>query len=161
MRSPRNCSPLLQGRRTSRLSSYRLFFLSSYRALVKLPPKNHFTEFSMFKLRALFAISLALFVTSATSSELQGKVTRVSDGDTITVSSGGQKYRIRFLGIDAPESNQRFGAQSRNNLARELSACRNFVTIEYSEKDRYGRIVGKVLCNGKDLNLEQVASSHA
>ncbi len=30
------------------------------------------------------------------------------------------------------------------------------VSIQYDKEDRYGRIVGKVLVNGKDANLEQV-----
>jgi len=33
----------------------------------------------------------------------QLKCTRVTDGDTITVATDGQKYTIRLVGIDAPE----------------------------------------------------------
>lgn len=106
-------------------------------------------------------IATVFLSVSAAAAEIEGKVLRVSDGDTITVVSGGNKYRIRFLGIDAPESNQKGGAQSRNHLASEIQKAGNYVTVQYKEKDRYGRIVGKVLANGKDLNYDQVKTGNA
>ncbi len=35
------------------------------------------------------------------------------------------------------------------------------VTIEYQKRDRYGRIVGKVLLDGIDVSLEQVKAGFA
>ena len=35
------------------------------------------------------------------------------------------------------------------------------VTIEWSKHDRYGRIVGKVLLNGRDVCLDQVTAGMA
>jgi endonuclease YncB( thermonuclease family) len=35
------------------------------------------------------------------------------------------------------------------------------VTVEFSKRDRYGRIVGRVLLTGRDINLEQVRSGYA
>jgi len=35
------------------------------------------------------------------------------------------------------------------------------VTIEYEKTDQYGRIVGKILLEGKDVNLEQVKAGMA
>ena len=41
------------------------------------------------------------------------KVVSVLDGDTIiVVVAGSQQQRIRFAGIDAPESKQTFGIES-------------------------------------------------
>jgi len=91
---------------------------------------------------------------------LHGQVVKVADGDTITLQDDqGQKHRIRLAGIDAPEMNQPYGFSSHNNL-RSLVA-RRFVMVEYEKRDRYKRIVGKVLVDGLDVCLEQVKAGLA
>lgn len=83
----------------------------------------------------------------------------MADGDTVTIElDNGKRQRIRFEGIDAPESSQSYGRESRENLVGLLETNGYCVTVEYDRKDNYGRIVGKVLSGGIDLNLEQVKS---
>ena len=106
----------------------------------------------------LLAASLSLSVQAAT---ITGTVTTVSDGDTVTIMADGQKFRVHLNGIDAPESQQRGGAQSRNHLAALINSNGGQVTVNYQKKDRYGRILGKLLSNGVDLNLEQLNAGHA
>lgn len=54
-----------------------------------------------------------LLVTSPFSATLEGCVVRVADGDTVTVElDNGKRERIRFGGIDAPESSQTYGRES-------------------------------------------------
>ena len=50
------------------------------------------------------------------------KVIKVSDGDTITVMSLQQynKFKVRLYGIDAPESDQSFGTQSKQFLSDQI-----------------------------------------
>ncbi len=85
---------------------------------------------------------------------------RVADGDTITVLDGtNTQHRIRLEGIDAPESHQAFGTQSKKNLS-DLVFSRD-VTVVYQKTDQYGRLVGKILLEGKDINLEQVKAGLA
>src|SRR5436853_2886425 len=49
---------------------------------------------------------------------LTGRVVRIADGDTITVlDSTNTQHRIRLQGIDAPESHQAYGSQSKQNLS--------------------------------------------
>ena len=55
------------------------------------------------------------------------------------------KHRIRLAGIDAPEKNQPYGDVSTQGLIELVSG--KTVTIEYKKRDRYERIVGKVLVN--------------
>jgi endonuclease YncB( thermonuclease family) len=91
---------------------------------------------------------------------LNGRVVRVADGDTVTVlDSSHTQYRIRLEGIDAPESRQAFGTQSKKNLA-DLVFGRE-VTVVYQKTDQYGRLVGKITLDGKDVNLEQVKAGMA
>lgn len=91
---------------------------------------------------------------------LTGRVVRVADGDTITVlDSSNTQYRIRLEGIDAPESHQAFGTQSKKSLS-DMVFDRE-VTVVYQKTDQYGRLVGKITLDGKDINLEQVQAGMA
>lgn len=91
---------------------------------------------------------------------IEGKVIRVSDGDTIAVLDKDNKtHKIRFQGIDAPESKQDFGQVSKENLSKMVFGKQ--VTVIYSKLDKYGRVVGKVLLDGRDVNIEQVKAGLA
>ena len=109
----------------------------------------------------LVFLALALFLNSfATNESIEGKVIKVYDGDTITVlDKRGKKHSIRFYGIDAPETNQPFGKESKNHLASLVANKSVKVTVK--DKDKYGRIVGIVKLNGKDINKMMVASGYA
>ena len=79
----------------------------------------------------------------------------IADGDTVTVlDSEGQRRKIRLAGIDAPESRQAYGQRSRSSL-QDLLAGRQ-VQVTYDKADRYGRLVGKIELEGRDINLEQL-----
>lgn len=96
-----------------------------------------------------------LFITPAYAELLEGRVVGVSDGDTITVlDSSNTQYKIRLAGIDAPEKKQPFGQVSKKSLS-DLVYDKN-VQVDWSKKDRYQRIVGKVFVNDLDANLAQV-----
>lgn len=96
-----------------------------------------------------------LFVTyPALADTISGKVVRVADGDTITVLRGKTQYKIRLVGIDAPEKAQAYGNQSKLTLSEAIAG--QTVTVDYNKKDRYGRIIGKVLYTGQDMNLRQI-----
>lgn len=106
----------------------------------------------MKKLAFLF---LLFFAISSFAEELIGKVIKVSDGDTITVlDSNNQKHKIRLKGIDAPESQQVFGGISTQSLS-ELVYDKE-VQVSWDKKDKYSRILGKVIVEGIDANYEQL-----
>ena len=96
----------------------------------------------------------------AGSQSLTGRVVRIADGDTITVlDSTDTQHRIRLEGIDAPESHQAFGTRSKKSLSEMVFG--KDVTVVYQKTDQYGRLVGKILLDGKDINLEQVKAGMA
>lgn len=104
----------------------------------------------------------AMLACSASSwaDSLTGKVVGVADGDTITVlDSSNTQHKIRLAGIDAPEKAQPFGEQSKLNLSRMVFGRQ--VIIDWQKRDRYQRIVGKVLLDHRDVNLEQVKTGLA
>lgn len=109
---------------------------------------------------------------SATSGSFYlATVTRVADGDTLTVRNrDGATHKIRMHAIDAPELNQAGGEQSKRWLAQQV--LNKDVKIVVNNTDRYKRQVAKVvlpqegcqqrLCAGEtDVNLQAIEAGHA
>ena len=106
-------------------------------------------------MKKLAFLCLLFFTILSFAEELIGKVIKVSDGDTITVlDSNNQKHKIRLKGIDAPESQQTFGDISTQSLS-ELVYDKE-VLVTWDKKDKYYRILGKVIADGRDANYEQL-----
>ena len=87
-------------------------------------------------------------------------VTRVIDGDTIVVDIGGESYKVRYIGIDTPELDDRRPefrnlAQKATRLNRQLVEEKTVrLEKDISETDRYGRLlryvyVGDILVNAE------------
>ena len=103
---------------------------------------------SMLCLRSLLIVS-TLLISSACAETLVGVVVGVSDGDTITVlDAERQQHKVRLGGIDAPEKAQPFGQRSKENLSRLV--FKKDVAVDWTKRDRYGRIVGKVMVQPSD-----------
>lgn len=108
-----------------------------------------------------------LFSCSSFANNLVGKVTRVIDGDTIEVKTLPEKIlvyeipiRVRLINIDAPEKKQPFGRWSTNQLKTLLAG--QSVTVSYTQTDRYGRVLGRVVtANGTEANRQQVLKGAA
>jgi len=99
------------------------------------------------------------------------QVTKVADGDTITVRNrDGAIHKIRLHAIDAPEMKQAGGEQARNWLNEQV--MNREVKIVVNNTDRYQRQVANVvlpvagcdqrLCDGEvDVNLQAIAAGQA
>lgn len=118
-------------------------------------------------MRRLASISLLVALLAPAlglGAELSGRVVRVVDGDTLVLliaGPGEQKTqeKIRLAGIDAPEKGQPYGQRSKEHLSDQVFG--RDVTVDWLKRDRYGRIVGKVLVGGMDADLEQVRAGLA
>lgn len=92
---------------------------------------------------------------SVFSSEWPGSVVGISDGDTLTVlNTKKHLIKIRLVEIDAPESKQAFGMQSKQSLS-EICFKKSVVVNDHGT-DKYKRTLGRIRCNGIDANAEQV-----
>ena len=92
---------------------------------------------------------------------VEGKAVNVYDGDTFTlVLDDGTKYKIRVVGIDAPEAKQEYGITARD-YARALINNKR-VRVYLQPKETYGRKLGIVITpDGKHFSYEMVASGNA
>ncbi len=109
----------------------------------------------------LVFLLVALFVKEvlANSQSFEAKVLKVVDGDTINVLSKGKKLKIRLFGIDAPESKQEFGTQSRIFLQNKI--LNKAVKLDCKNKDMYERLLCRVEFKGEDINKLMVKSGYA
>ena len=68
--------------------------------------------------RVLACFQTLLVCGTTFAAEIIGRVIGVHDGDTITVLDASKtQYKVRLLGIDAPESGQSFGTRSKQHLS--------------------------------------------
>ena len=115
---------------------------------------------SVTDMRLALTILLALAQSIVSADTLTGRVVRVTDGDTIVVlDSSNVQHKVRLTGIDAPERKQAFGTKSKDHLSDLVAG--KFVVVDYNKRDRYQRILGKVLLSDQDMNLEQIKAGLA
>ena len=100
---------------------------------------------------------LLLFPAIATADNLNCPciVVEVIDGDTVYVQDHLRSSRKVWLaGIDAPELDQPYGEQSRSHLIQLVEG--KPIEVVFLKRDRYGRIIGKLIHNKQDINLGQI-----
>lgn len=94
----------------------------------------------------------------------QGRVTKITDGDTIRVQlNGGVEEKVRLIGIDTPETHGRgglrecFGQEATAEMTRLLpvgTAVR--LEIDAEPRDRFGRLLAYVYRASDDLHVNLV-----
>ncbi len=109
----------------------------------------------------ILALILPLVLTAAASAaDLRGQVVGVHDGDTLTLLTvEREQVRIRLAEIDAPEMRQPWGTRARQALA--AMAHQQPAIVVVVDTDRYGRTVGTVWVDGRNVNAEMVRAGHA
>jgi endonuclease YncB( thermonuclease family) len=88
-----------------------------------------------------------------------GPLISVTDGDTLRVKVQGVAMDFRLAQIDAPEKNQPYGSEARNELL-QLARGQQLVLVPI-DTDRYGRIVADAWVGSRCLNRELVKSGSA
>ena len=126
-----------------------------HRALDRLPaPRRRFWS-------GVLAGLLCLCLHGPVSAESQAWVSWVMDGDTVLLVPEGQSepFRLRLQGIDAPESCQPGGERARDALIALV--LRKTVQVHTHGQDSYGRELGSLWIDGKDVAAELVRAGWA
>jgi len=92
-------------------------------------------------------------------------VTKVVDGDTIVVNIGGSEYRVRYIGVDTPESTTKQECYGRE-AARFNRSLVDGQTVrlerDVNETDRFGRLLRYVyLPSGEMVNEVLIREGYA
>lgn len=103
----------------------------------------------------------------ADGSFIRGVVHYVHDGDTITIKkSRGEYIKIRFYGVDCPETEKKdawqaqpYGEAAKTFVRRMI--LKKQVTVRLSGDTTYDRLVGEVFYNGRSLSYELVKAGLA
>jgi endonuclease YncB( thermonuclease family) len=91
---------------------------------------------------------------------VEAQVTRVVDGDTIEVLIDGVEYRLRYIGIDTPETKhptsgvEPFGPEASQANSELVEGKTVLLERDVSEVDRYGRLLRYVYVDDLMVNEE-------
>jgi len=97
----------------------------------------------------------------------QAQVTRVVDGDTIEVQIAGATYRVRYIGIDTPETVDPrrpvgcFGREASERNRQLVEGKTVGLEKDVSETDKYDRLLRYVWLDGEMVNAILVREGYA
>ena len=124
---------------------------------LRLHPSGHFERVGGIAARAsrcaLGLVAVFLLVQAALGAQtVEGKVTKVWDADSVWVTDAmGKRWRVRLVGIDAPELGQSGGEEARRVLADRVLG--EPVTMEVVGYDGWKRGLGILYHRGMNVNL--------
>jgi len=97
----------------------------------------------------------------------QAQVTRVVDGDTIEVEMAGATYKVRYIGIDTPETVdprrpvECYGHEASERNRQLVEGKTVELEKDVSETDKYGRLLRYVWVDGEMVNATLVREGYA
>jgi micrococcal nuclease len=97
----------------------------------------------------------------------RARVLRVVDGDTILVRLDGRRERLRYIGIDTPESVtpdrpvECFGRAAAEENRRLVGGRTVTLTADEERRDRFGRLLAYVRVGDRFVNAELVRRGFA
>ncbi len=98
-----------------------------------------------------------------------GRVVKVVDGDTIHVQLGGVREKVRYIGIDTPETKdprrpvQCYGQRAADFNEQLVGGERVRLVLDVQQRDRYGRLLAYVyrVRDGLFVNAELARLGYA
>ena len=133
----------------------------------------YFNTFISLLLIASWTIFINAPISHPAIRTITGTVTKVSDGDSIQITTPEQsKLKVRLYGIDAPETpkishrtgqvskpGQPHGEESWKMLENKIMGKQ--VKLEIFDIDKYRRMVGIIWLGDRNINLEMVREGFA
>ena len=115
---------------------------------------------------------LAALLLLATGAAAAGRpfpaaVVRIVDGDTIYVRFDGRDEKVRYIGMDTPETHhptrgEEPGGREATEVNRRLVEGKTvLLELDVRERDRYGRLLAYVYVGGTMVNAELVRLGYA
>ena len=109
----------------------------------------------------LFLVFALVISTSVQATEdIYGIVVSIADGDTVTLKADDTTHKIRLAEIDTPERDQPYGLAATSALTDLLLGHQVQVKV-VKESDRYGRVIGRIFIEQKDVSAYMVEQGHA
>ena len=124
--------------------------------------KKHLNVIPVLLISCIFLLYGAKGTSSSNAGKGAGTVRteKIYDGDTIGAVVDGHFEKIRLIGIDAPEMEQRpWGRKAKECIEALIRASASKVSLEYDmeRRDKYGRILAYIWTqDGKMMNEEML-----
>lgn len=117
---------------------------------------------------------IAWLITISAYAENQGKypqaaewsqyaytVLKIIDGDTFVATDGNVRFKVRIVGMDAPEIKQSYGKIAQHSLSTLLLNQKIKIQPVKAGMDMYGRVLGQVYLNGTDVAEAMIKEGRA
>lgn len=117
----------------------------------------------------VFVIGISYFVLTNTNNVNKVKIKLVDciDGDTAKFIIDGKEEKVRFLGIDTPESTnyiEEYGVDASNYTCDMLKSTDN-IYLEYDinsdKRDKYNRVLGWIFIDNNNLSELLLSNGYA
>jgi micrococcal nuclease len=98
---------------------------------------------------------------------LTARVMQIVDGDTIDVEIEGQRERVRYIGINTPETKhptrgvEPYGPEAAEANKRLVAGQTVHLELDVERRDRYGRLLAHVYVGEVMVNAELVRQGYA
>jgi micrococcal nuclease len=107
------------------------------------------------KKTALFVLLFTIIMTGwARAESFTGKVTSVTDGNTITVIYSNKERQMKISGVDCPDLDQPYGTEAKDFLVALIGGREIWVNVE--RMDHFNRSISKITLNGEDVAVQVV-----
>jgi len=112
--------------------------------------------------KKIFVLTLLFTLPYATHAldHILGVIVSIADGDTVTLRADDTIHKIRLAEIDTPEKDQPYGLTATSALTDLLLGHQVRVKV-IKESDRYGRVIGRIFINEKDVSAHMIQQGHA
>lgn len=111
-------------------------------------------------MKVVIFILFCFALTIHSQNNIKGKITKVTDGDTvILLDSTNTQHKIRLHGIDAPENGQDYGNKSKQYLSSLIAGKK--VKVDVKGTDQYKRILGVIYLDDMNINAEMIRAGYA
>ena len=142
--------------------------------------KMIFVDFSVFRglkvvhlshMKRVSLLATLLILTACTantdklqtsSAEEEALITRVVDGDTVTIFSEGNMEYVRIIGIDAPEKGECFCTEATEKMRSLVEGKRTLLTSKTDEdRDQYDRLLRYLTIDDIDVGAQMLFEGYA
>jgi|TARA_B100000959_G_scaffold124095_1_gene130325 endonuclease YncB( thermonuclease family) len=112
------------------------------------------------KFRLVIYLALTPLLSAFSAGTFTGKVTGITDGDTLTVTTVDKRtFKIRLAGIDAPENGQPFADNAKQALADKT--LNKQVTVTWTKLDEYQRLIASLYIGSTSINQQMISEGWA
>lgn len=140
----------LLGGLPSRAVTFHRSFKNGYPAELNVSKEEANDVFSIKRGGVTYSNGRGHVVSQTTVRKLEGRVTRVIDGDRIVVTDRAGAHRVRLFQIDAPELEQAYGREAAAALYKRIGG--KLVHVEWMAQDTSGWILGTVFLDDLEIN---------